>query len=93
MDRFPIDIVGGLPDVSVDLEWTRNLFVVGALASLNVGPDGGNIMGARRAATNVSNALECMSWLRREGVGALSNPFQMLSYDGDSSSDDDSDSD
>ncbi|KAL3807651.1 hypothetical protein ACHAXA_000679 [Cyclostephanos tholiformis] len=66
---------------------------VGALASLNVGPDGGDIMGARRAATNVSNALECMSWLRREGVGALSNPFQMLSYDGDSSSDDDSDSD
>ena len=93
LDRFPIDIVGGLPDVSVDLEWTRNLFVVGALASLNVGPDGGNIMGARRAATIVSNALECKSWLRREGVGALSNPFQMLSDDGDSSSDDDSDSD
>lgn len=93
LDRFPIDIVGGLPDVSVDLEWTRNLFVVGALASLNVGPDGGNIMGARRAATIVSNALECKSWLRREGVGALSNPFQMLSDDGASSSDDDSDSD
>ena len=93
LDRFPINIVGGLPDVSVDLEWTNGLFVVGALASLNVGPDGGNIMGARRAATIVSNALECKSWLRREGVGALSNPFHMLSDDGDSSSDDDDDGD
>ena len=39
--------VGDQPDAYVDLEWTRNLFVVGALASLNVGPGGGNIMGAR----------------------------------------------
>jgi hypothetical protein len=92
LDRFPIDIVGGLPDVSVDLEWTKDLFVVGALASLNVGPDGGNIMGARRAATIVSNALECKSWLRRDGTGALSNPFHMLSDDSDSSSDGDDDS-
>ena len=37
-EKFPIDIVGGLPNISVDLEWTKNLFVVGALASLNVGP-------------------------------------------------------
>ena len=69
LDRFPIDIVGGLPDVSVDLEWTRNLFVVGALASLNVGPDGGNIMGARRAATIVASVLECKSWCEGRGWG------------------------
>ena len=37
-EKFPIDIVGGLPNISVDLEWRKNLFVVGALASLNVGP-------------------------------------------------------
>lgn len=37
-EKFPIDIVGGLPNISVDLEWTKNLFVIGALASLNVGP-------------------------------------------------------
>lgn len=37
-EKFPIDIVGGFPNISVDLEWTKNLFVVGALASLNVGP-------------------------------------------------------
>jgi hypothetical protein len=89
MERFPIDTIGGYPNVSVDLEWTEDLYVVGALASLNVGPDGGNIMGARRAANIVANALECKSWLRREGVGALSNPFHLLTEDGDSSSDDD----
>ena len=37
-EKFPIDIVGGFPNISVDLEWTKNLFVVGSLASLNVGP-------------------------------------------------------
>ena len=84
MDRYPIDIVGGYPNVSVDLEWTtKNLYVVGAMASLNVGPDGGNVMGAKRAANIVANALECKSWLRKEGVGALSNPFHLLTEDDD----------
>ena len=98
MDRFPIDTVGGYPNVSVDLEWTtKNLYVVGAMASLNVGPDGGNVMGARRAANIVANALECKSWLRKEGVGALSNPFHLLTEDDDdddsSCEDDDDESD
>lgn len=46
--NFPIPLVGGFPSISVDLEWSKNLYVVGALAGLNVGPDSANIMGARR---------------------------------------------
>ena len=122
-ENFPCDIVGGFPNVSVDLEWSKNLFVVGALASLNVGPgkhccclcvfmsleqlslnlksmsfnvffysDGGNIMGARRAASIVANSLECKSWLRLEERGALSNPFEAF-WDESSSSEEDSDCD
>lgn len=90
--NFPIDVIGGFPNVSVDLEWRKNLFVVGALASLNVGPDSGNIMGARRAASIVANTLECKSWLRQEEGGALSNSFQLF-WDEDDSSSSDSDSD
>ena len=87
--RFSRKLIGGFPDVSVDLEWSRNLFVVGALASLNVGPDSGNIMGARRAASIVANALECKSWLRDEkGRGALANPFTELVWGEDDSSSD-----
>ena len=76
--------------MTVDLEWTKNLFVVGALASLNTGPDSGNIMGARRAASIVANALECKSWLRKE-EGALANPFELFWDEEDSSSEDESD--
>lgn len=96
-EKCPCKIVGGFPSVSVDLEWSKNLFVVGALASLNVGPDGGNIMGARRAASIVANSLECKSWLRDSDSGgalggALCNSFQLF-WDEDDSSSDDSDSD
>mmetsp|Transcript_35240 Transcript_35240/g.57465 ORF Transcript_35240/g.57465 Transcript_35240/m.57465 type:complete len:124 (-) Transcript_35240:228-599(-) len=92
-EKYPVKQIGGFPNVSVDLEWSKNLLVVGALASLNVGPDSGNIMGARRAASIVANTLECKSWLRDEkGRGALSNPFTELFWDEeDSSSDSDSD--
>ena len=88
--QWPAKIVGGFPSVTVDLEWTKNLFVVGALASLNTGPDSGNIMGARRAASIVANALECKSWLRQE-EGALANPFELFWDEEDSSSEDESD--
>ena len=88
-DKIPIKMTGGFPNVSVDIEWRKNLFVVGALAGLNVGPGSGNIMGARRAASIVANTLGCKSWLR-EGQGALSNKFQLF-WDEDDSSDSDSD--
>ena len=93
-EKSSLDMVGGFPNVSVDLEWSKNLFVVGALASLNVGPDSGNIMGARRAASIVANALECKAWLRDSNSrGALSNRYDQLFWDEDDSSSCSSESD
>lgn len=89
LENFPIETKGGLPCVSVDLEWSKNLFVVGALASLNIGPDSGNLMGARRAASIVANTLGCKSWLRREKGGPLSNSFQLFQDSDDSDLDSD----
>ena len=71
-----------------DLRWKEglDLFVVGALAALNGGPDAGNIMGMRRAAQFVANSLDCHSWLRET---ALVNPFEAFMDDDDSSDSDD----
>ncbi|CAJ1339093.1 unnamed protein product [Effrenium voratum] len=63
---FPVDVVGGFPVVSQDLQWgsLSQLFVMGALASLQVGPDAGNLMGLRRAAHIVANVLGLRDWLK-----------------------------
>ena len=76
--------------MTVDLEWTNKLFVVGPLESLNTEPYSGNIIGARRAVSTFANALECKSWLRKE-EGALANPFELFWDEEDSSSEDESD--
>lgn len=88
-EELPIKIEGGFPCVSQDLEWTKNLFVVGGLASMNTGPDSANIMGIRRAASIVANALECRCWLRDDSK-VLANSYEML-FDDDSSSDEEND--
>lgn len=80
---WPIPIHGGLPDVTQDLRWydgqttstPPNVFVVGALAGLQVGPDAGNLMGIRRAALVIADSLDCRCWLREK---ALVNPFEAL---------------
>ena len=86
--RWPVQCEGGLPCVTQDLRWKDglDLFVVGALAALNGGPDAGNVMGMRRAAQLVANALDCHKWLRDF---ALVNPF--AAFGDDDSSDDESD--
>ena len=68
----------GLPDVSIDLRWTRELFVVGALASLNV---------RSRRREHTESTKEGGDSFQR----ALPNPFHLLSEEGSSSSDDDDD--
>jgi hypothetical protein len=93
MSRWPVRCESGLPCVTQDLRWKDelDLFVVGALGALNGGPDSGNIMGMRRAAQLVANALDCHSWLRET---ALVNPFEAFMDDYESSdSDDDEDGD
>ena len=49
--RLALPVVSCLPAVDDSLRWgDEDLFVVGALAQLQVGPDAGNLTGARRAA-------------------------------------------
>jgi hypothetical protein len=92
--KWPIQFEKGLPFVTQDLRWEEgmDLFVVGSLAALNVGPDAGNLMGIRRAAQIVANALGSRKWLRQSVLG---NPFEALAaldgFDSDSDSDDDVD--
>lgn len=85
--QWPTRREAGLPCITQDLRWRKDvdLFVVGTLASLNGGPDAGNLMGMRRAAQIVANALDCRCWLHET---ALVNPFDVFASD-DSTSDED----
>ncbi len=47
----------GFPIVSKNLEWMKNLYVIGALAELEVGPTARNISGARTAASKIINSI------------------------------------
>jgi Pyridine nucleotide-disulphide oxidoreductase len=88
LDHWPTEVVGGFPCVSEDLEWAKNIYVLGGLGSLNIGPDAANLMGMRRGAQLIANAMECRCWLRQSNV--LKNPFDALMEDtSDSESDDD----
>lgn len=89
--KWPTRIESGLPCVTQDLRWKEgmDLFVVGALGSLNIGPDAGNLMGIRRAAQIAANALGSRSWLRES---VLANPFEALDWS-DSSDDENEDDD
>jgi NADPH-dependent 2,4-dienoyl-CoA reductase/sulfur reductase-like enzyme len=51
--QWPIKVKDGYPCLSEDLQWTDGIYVVGGLASLSVGPDGGNLMG------NISCCRDC----------------------------------
>lgn len=62
--KYPVQMIYGFPNISVDLELSKNLFIVGTLVILNVGPDCGNVIGTCRAALIMANMLECKSWLR-----------------------------
>lgn len=92
LDRWPLPVHGGFPCITEDVEWRSkaNLFVTGSLASLNLGPDAGNLMGARRAAQIIANKLDCRSWLREEDNILAQNRFDSLLW---SDSEDDSSDD
>ncbi len=54
-----LEIHGGFPAVTEDLQIAPHMFVVGALSSLYTGPDAANLMGIRRASQVVANQLDC----------------------------------
>jgi hypothetical protein len=94
LSQWPVDIVGGLPTLSQDLQWGdhKQLFLLGALAGLQVGPDAGNLMGIRRAAQRIVSVLGLRSWLL-DSTSVLGNVrgnrYAALSTDCDSDSDED----
>ncbi|KAJ1033008.1 hypothetical protein NDA16_000287 [Ustilago loliicola] len=55
----PIRLVGGMPVVTADLEYRRDvpLFVTGAYAGLQIGPAAGNLGGMRDSADRIANRL------------------------------------
>ena len=59
MSQHPIDCVNGLPELSDDLSWAKNvpLHVMGAFAQLQLGADALNLAGARSGSVRVARAL------------------------------------
>lgn len=59
MQRCPVETINGLPKLSIDLQWRAgwDLYLSGAYAALQVGPDALNIAGARTASERIFAAL------------------------------------
>jgi hypothetical protein len=59
MQICPVETINGLPKLSIDLQWCPgwDLYISGAYAALQVGPDALNIAGARTASERIFAAL------------------------------------
>jgi len=59
LQKFPIQIVRGLPVLDNDLKWSRDCdaFIMGAYAALQLGPDAENISGARAGSEKIASAI------------------------------------
>ena len=90
--QFGAPVVDGLPRVDEFLRWVadEDLFVLGANAVLELGPGGGNLMGAMRGAKVVANELHALMWQQSEKAKKAkiktrriySNQFAALMGDG-----------
>ncbi|GAC93562.1 FAD binding domain protein [Pseudozyma hubeiensis SY62] len=73
----PIRLAGGLPVLTADLEYRRDvpLFVTGAYAGLQIGPAAGNLGGMRDSADRIANRLlELLSLPQGVVPGVVSLP-------------------
>jgi hypothetical protein len=64
----PIEVVNGLPVIYEHLRWQGcELFIMGGLAALRVGPAARNLSGARAASDQIVPALtkSSLSWSNR----------------------------
>lgn len=58
LDSYPVDVVNGLPVVDECLRWPGcELFIMGGLAALRVGPTARNLSGARAGSDRIVPAL------------------------------------
>eukprot|EP01122_Echinamoeba_exundans_P010362 TRINITY_DN3867_c0_g1_i1.p1 TRINITY_DN3867_c0_g1~~TRINITY_DN3867_c0_g1_i1.p1 ORF type:complete len:555 (-),score=119.42 TRINITY_DN3867_c0_g1_i1:79-1713(-) len=72
-EHFPIHVEGGLPAVDIDLRWRSGVevYVTGAYASLQVGPEALNLAGAKAASERIYTGIV-------GGVGGDENIFSIL---------------
>ena len=81
-----VQIIGGFPVLSTDLQWgSLPVFVLGALAGLQLGPGALNLMGARQGADIVATKLEDAE-VDLQGGNRVHNVFAALAGDSDSDS-------
>lgn len=75
MEHFPIPVAGGLPAVDLDLRWRRGVevYVTGAYASLQVGPEALNLAGAKAASERIFTGI-----MDQGGVDGDDNLFSLL---------------
>lgn len=80
-EKYPIEVKGGLPCLTQDLAWAKEipLFVAGRLAGLRIGPDCGNLEGARAGAERISWAVEdVLEGWRRDGGEDANDEYHRL---------------
>lgn len=60
LENKPVNVVSGYPCLQQDLRWTSgwDLYMIGAYAALQIGPDAVNLSGARRAGFCVANSIK-----------------------------------
>ena len=65
----PIDLVGGLPVLEPTLRWNREteVYIMGAFAGLQLGPDALNLAGARTGSVRIDKAIRDL--VRKGGDG------------------------
>ena len=78
--RFRLPFRNGLPLVNEDLQWQDGISVVGALAAGELGPDAGNLSGARRAAAICADSIGVFDHMQ-DGGSILGNLFSVLASD------------
>eukprot|EP00958_Prasinococcus_capsulatus_P000458 scaffold40_cov413-Prasinococcus_capsulatus_cf.AAC.1 len=56
---FPVEVVGGLPVLADSLKWSEgcDLYMMGAYAALQLGPDALNLAGARSGAARIAHDI------------------------------------
>lgn len=71
-EDFPVRVTGGMPCLTDDLAWRHDvpLFVAGRLAGLRIGPDCGNLEGARVGAERIAWGIQEVLEQQKDGTTA-----------------------
>ena len=102
LQQLPAVQNGPLPSLDQNLRLVPgwDLFMIGAYAALQVGPDSGSLSGSVRGAHIISDVLRPKLWPSKEVSSKLSrlhvkgwNSFELLADETSDSSDDESDQD